>query len=97
MMNHLKRVFSFVSNKRGLTLIELLAVIVIIGLLSSIAVISVLGLIKDTEEDVCEANSRQLEKDYHRKLLLNGVDHLESRLILLFWSLVRLSLVRNSV
>lgn len=65
MMNHLKRVFSFVFNKRGLTLIELLAVIVIIGLLSSIAVISVLGLIKDTEEDVCEANRWQLEKDYH--------------------------------
>ncbi len=40
MMNHLKRVFSFAFNKRGLTLIELL---------SSIAVISVLGLIKDTE------------------------------------------------
>jgi hypothetical protein len=56
-----------------------LAVIVIIGLLSFIAVIFVLGMIEGTEEDVCEANRRQLEKDYHRELVLNEVDHSESR------------------
>jgi prepilin-type N-terminal cleavage/methylation domain-containing protein len=35
MVNYLKKGLAFVLDKRGLTLIELLAVIVIIGILSS--------------------------------------------------------------
>lgn len=54
-MVFLKNVGFLRLNNRGLTLVELLAVIFIFGILSSIAVISVLGLIENTEEDVCEA------------------------------------------
>ncbi|MCA1033476.1 hypothetical protein LCL90_02430 [Bacillus infantis] len=60
-------------------MVELLAVIIIIGILSSIAVISILGLVENTEEEACVANRRQLEKDYGQMLVLNEVDHSESR------------------
>ncbi|WP_252183441.1 type II secretion system protein [Rossellomorea vietnamensis] len=78
-MNCLKRLASFVLDKRGLTLIELLAVVVILGIISSIAVIAVLGVICDTEEEVCEANQLQLEKEYHQDLILNEVEHSDFR------------------
>jgi prepilin-type N-terminal cleavage/methylation domain-containing protein len=79
MMDYIKKGLAFVLDKRGLTLVELLAVIVIIGILSSIAVISTLGLVENTEEEVCVANRRQLEKDYSRDLALNEIDHSESQ------------------
>ncbi|MGM0792383.1 MAG: type II secretion system protein [Bacillota bacterium] len=78
-MVYLKKLSTYCLNNRGLTLVELLAVIVIIGILGSVAAISVLGLIKGTEEDICEANSSQLEKEYHREMVLNEVEHSESR------------------
>ncbi|MCA1041620.1 type II secretion system GspH family protein [Bacillus infantis] len=78
-MNYIKKIFSYVLDKRGLTLVELLAVIVIIGILGSIAVISIFGLVENMEEEVCVANRRQLDKDYSRELVLNEVDHSESR------------------
>ncbi|RIW36059.1 type II secretion system protein [Bacillus salacetis] len=78
-MNCFKRLVSFVIDKRGLTLIELLAVVVILGIISSIAVLAVLGVIGDTEEEVCEANQLQLEKEYHQDLVLNEVEHSDLR------------------
>jgi prepilin-type N-terminal cleavage/methylation domain-containing protein len=43
-------------NQRGLTLVELLAVIVILGIVFSIAGISLCGTKEFEEEDVCGAN-----------------------------------------
>jgi prepilin-type processing-associated H-X9-DG protein len=36
-------------------------------------------LVENTEEEVCLANRRHLEKDYGRELVLNEVNHSESR------------------
>lgn len=54
---------------------EILAVVVILGILAAIAVPSILGYIKKTEAEVCDVNSSELEKRYHQALVLEGKDH----------------------
>jgi prepilin-type N-terminal cleavage/methylation domain-containing protein len=66
---------NFFRNQRGLTLVELLAVIVILGIVFSIAVISLAGTKEKVEEDVCDANRMELENQYGRNLLLEDVEH----------------------
>ncbi|WP_010175464.1 type IV pilin protein [Bacillus coahuilensis] len=65
----------YLKNERGLTLIELLAAVAILGVLSAIAVVSYFGIKENTERDVCDANLLQLEKDYGRHLVLEELDH----------------------
>lgn len=48
------------KNERGLTLIELLAVVVILGIISAIAVPSIGGLIDNTKKDAHVANATQM-------------------------------------
>lgn len=48
------------KNERGLTLIELLAVIVILGIISAIAVPSIGGLIDNSKKDAHVANAQQM-------------------------------------
>jgi len=48
------------KNERGLTLIELLAVVVILGIISAIAVPSIGGLIDNTKKDAHIANAQQM-------------------------------------
>jgi prepilin-type N-terminal cleavage/methylation domain-containing protein len=62
-------------NQRGFTLLELLAVIVILGIVFSIAVISLGGTKERAEECVCAANRLELENQYGRHLLLEDVEH----------------------
>jgi type IV pilus assembly protein PilA len=50
----------FLKNEKGLTLIELLAVIVILGIIAAIAVPSIGGLINKTKEDAVKADAVQL-------------------------------------
>jgi prepilin-type N-terminal cleavage/methylation domain-containing protein len=66
---------NFFRNQRGLTLVELLAVIVILGIVFSIAVISFGGTKEKAEEDVCVANRVELENQYSRHLLLEDVNN----------------------
>lgn len=56
----IKRVKGFINNQKGLTLVELLAVIVILGIIAAIAVPSIGGLIDNTKKDAHLANAQQL-------------------------------------
>ncbi len=53
---------------------ELLAVIVILGIVFSIAVISLGGTKEKAEADVCAANRLELEKRYRGHLALEDVN-----------------------
>jgi prepilin-type N-terminal cleavage/methylation domain-containing protein len=64
-------------NNRGLTLVELLAVIVILGIIASIAVPSVIHLFEKSKEDVCLANRTELKRQYELKLELESIEHTE--------------------
>ncbi|NRD76001.1 type II secretion system protein [Bacillus sp. BRMEA1] len=48
------------KDQKGMTLIELLAVIVILGIISAIAIPSILGLIDNSKKDAHVANARQM-------------------------------------
>ncbi|MCA1063575.1 type II secretion system protein [Rossellomorea sp. AcN35-11] len=56
----LKKMKKMLKNERGLTLVELLAVIVILGIIAAIAVPSIGGIISKSKEDAKVAEALQI-------------------------------------
>ncbi|MGM0901306.1 MAG: type II secretion system protein [Bacillota bacterium] len=56
-------------------MIEVLAVLAILGILVAIAVPSVISLIEKSREDVCETNRLELGRMYRMHLDLEGKEH----------------------
>lgn len=62
-------------NKKGLTLIELLAVLVVISILVIIASLSLVSIIEKANSDVCYTNRIALEQSYEMYLTLENQNH----------------------
>lgn len=62
------------KNEKGLTLIELLAVIVILGIIAAIAVPSIGGIIQKSREDAVKADALQILNAAKIYVSSNGVD-----------------------
>ncbi|MET3697381.1 type IV pilus assembly protein PilA [Bacillus oleivorans] len=56
----MRRILKAWKNEKGLTLVELLAVVVILGIIAAIAVPSVGGLIENSKRDAHLANAQQM-------------------------------------
>ena len=64
-------------DTKGYTLLELLAVLVILGIVALIAVPSVVGSIEKAKEEVCRSNRLELSKSYKMQLQSEGMEHSE--------------------
>lgn len=64
-------------DSKGYSLVELLAVLVILGMISVITVLSLDTLIKKSKEEVCQANRIEIDKSYQVWLLSKNTTHSE--------------------
>ncbi|MFJ8245674.1 type II secretion system protein [Peribacillus asahii] len=55
-----KKLQKLLKNQKGLTLVELLAVVVILGIIAAIAVPSIAGIIDNSKKDAHIANAEQM-------------------------------------
>ena len=63
------------EKNSGMTLIELIVVIAILGVLSTLAIPRFSGYTTLTKERVCATNCAQMERFYSGFLVMEGKDH----------------------
>lgn len=61
----------------GFALIELLLVIAMLGILSAVAIPSFLGYIERAKQQVCHANTINIERMYYTHLFMENIEHTE--------------------
>ena len=62
-------------NAKGFTLVEVLAVVVILGIITGIATLSVNKIIEKSKLEVCNANIIEIEREYESQLALASSTH----------------------
>ena len=62
-------------NAKGFTLVEVLAVVVILGIITGIATLSVNKIIEKSKLEVCNANIIEIEREYESQLVLSTSTH----------------------
>lgn len=65
------------NNNSGFTLVEIIVVIAIMSILFSVIVPSFIGYVERAKEQVCNANSLQLERMYNLHLMMEDTEHTE--------------------
>ena len=63
-----------IKNEKGLTLIELLAVIVILGIIAAIAIPSISSIIEKSREDAIKADAMQILNSAQTYVSANGTE-----------------------
>ncbi|NBI28000.1 type II secretion system protein [Chengkuizengella marina] len=69
-----KKIQNMYKQEKGLTLVELLAVIVVLGIIAAIAVPSINGIINDTEVQAREAVAIQLYEAARLSVTISNTD-----------------------
>jgi prepilin-type N-terminal cleavage/methylation domain-containing protein len=72
MKKWMKRLLQLAKEEKGLTLVELLAVIVILGIIAAIAVPAIGGLIGNTKKEAHKANAHQLIEAARQYVTIHG-------------------------
>ena len=78
-----KKLQKLLKNQKGLTLVELLAVVVILGIIAAIAVPSIANIIDNSKKDAHVANAQQMISAARLAVAANDVDAVDDNKITL--------------